>query len=585
MNILNYIGRVFYVSLILIIPAQQALSEQPGEENNPAGDPYDPLLTVQPLPYSLSVNISPPVEAFPARYRKVALNGLPMSDEKPQQKEETDEAPEESYIDGMSLALNHSTTDLYIPMPASDLSLSVRRNATSEVWIDDSSRTAYNPSRRPDLPFGLCWSSNLAPHIRISVKATTGYNGRGSAASNISSYRYERYAYVTDNDGTVYRYIVLNDNEANWEGGTNITDLLSGTLSFYALPSGNHDADALSNVLIYENGYLVFKKKFGLTLRYSQNSISSLNQSQIVDTGSRPLPPLPEQLERDIRPIDRLQTPDLGSRTVQREIYHRLEEVEDKFGNKLVYSYAEGGVKPTQIEFIPVADIERRQVTITYNNGRVASITDPVGNTTTYLYSGATLTDVTKPDGSGVKYAYERVQEGDPTPQQLKPYKYQGAEVDTPYYYEQIDTPQEHCNLALIEDSNGRQYRFTYQPNRTFYHFAHIESLREQTGVSSEDYGVDDRAYEEYEELLNYQGYYVVGGWPRWVSQVELPDSSLVHIQNNSEFRGVYYADSNVTYEGVLDTGSIRENVITDAQGVSRTYRFGGSQIMETNEF
>src|SRR5271155_408167 len=96
-----------------------------------------------PPPQNLNIPID---EACGPRYRKIALNGLPLTDEKPQQSAESDQEKEETYIDALTLGLRHSTTDAYLPVSGSDFSLSARRDFRSEVF---SFRNGLRPHERP----------------------------------------------------------------------------------------------------------------------------------------------------------------------------------------------------------------------------------------------------------------------------------------------------------------------------------------------------------------------------------------------------------------------------------------------------
>lgn len=129
-------------------------------------------------------------EASGTRYRKIALNGRPMPDEKPHQTAESDEEKEETYIDALTLGLHHSTTDVYVSLAGSDLTLSARRDSFSEVW---NLKGGLRPHERLDRPFGTGWSSNLCAYEEEET------NDDGTA-----------YTYVTDQNGARHRFAKVN---------------------------------------------------------------------------------------------------------------------------------------------------------------------------------------------------------------------------------------------------------------------------------------------------------------------------------------------------------------------------------------
>lgn len=95
-------------------------------------------------------------------YRKIGLNGRPMPDNKPQRKADEVGEPEETFVDAMNLGLRHSTTDVYVPLPGSELALSIRRDSVGEIW---STEGGARPHERLDRPFGPCWTSNVSSYL------------------------------------------------------------------------------------------------------------------------------------------------------------------------------------------------------------------------------------------------------------------------------------------------------------------------------------------------------------------------------------------------------------------------------------
>ena len=195
-----------------------------------------------------------------SRYRKIGLNGFPIPDEKPQQRPESDQEDEETYIDSFNLTLTHQVTDVYIPFEGTDLALTVRRNWSSEVWnlgggLRPDNNYFVGPPfpgaqiKRPDRPFGGGWRTNLGANIQFEH----------SYISNEQSY-----AYVTDDEGTTYRFLMC------------LILKPDGTveLQFFPMPEHRHQQEVLATTLTRQPDKVtyVFKKKFGTTLTYKLSS-------------------------------------------------------------------------------------------------------------------------------------------------------------------------------------------------------------------------------------------------------------------------------------------------------------------------
>jgi RHS repeat-associated protein len=222
-----------------------------------------------------SLNI-PADEASGALYRKIALNGRPLPDSKPQQAEESDQQAEETFIDALTLGLRHSTTDIYIPVAGSEMSLAVRRNTQSQIW---NLRGGLRPHERPDLPFGVAWNSNLGANIRFEAQTDE-----------------LAYAYVTDENGATYRFASL------------------GSHNYFPFPTAAHEQAAYLTQLTFNGstGKYTFSRKFGSSLVYEMTTI--------------PHPPIP---------VDR----EAGSSKVIETSYARLISVTDRLGQVVNYSF------------------------------------------------------------------------------------------------------------------------------------------------------------------------------------------------------------------------------------------------------
>lgn len=106
--------------------------------------------------------------------RRVGLNGFPLPDQQAEDKPETDEADERSYIDAFSLSLRHDTSDVYVPIPGKgSLALAVKRSNRTEIWNSDPA--SPNPASLPVRPFGPCWSSGIASYLAIVYTPSESY--------------------------------------------------------------------------------------------------------------------------------------------------------------------------------------------------------------------------------------------------------------------------------------------------------------------------------------------------------------------------------------------------------------------------
>lgn len=367
---------------------------------------YDVALHIVDAPSNppAAPNLSIPADDMAGpRYRKLSLLGRPMPDEKPQATAETDEAKEQTYIDAFSLGLNHSTTDIYQPIPGSDLALTVKRNAVSEIWSEGS---GLRPHERADLAFGAGWRSNLGAHVKFVV-----------APKQVP------YAYVTDADGATHQFAYAGAGRG-----------------FVPLPSASHEAKQVlyefemtggdfpsigafdDTVNVYTPPTFQLRKKFGKTLEFEGTSLQLTYSS------------------------DRLN----GSTSQVAVTYARLKEERDRLGYKIVREYPPGdrSLLPVKLQAynaqnVPLAG---QQIFVRQVNGRVTDVWDALGNQTSYAYVGSKLAEVVRSDSSKVEYGYEFVEEPETIPKA-------GATISDPMF---------HLNLNRITNGRGHAHQFEY---------------------------------------------------------------------------------------------------------------------------
>ncbi|MDR3403122.1 MAG: RHS repeat-associated core domain-containing protein [Chthoniobacter sp.] len=348
------------------------------------------------------------------RHRKIALNGSPMPDEKPHHEEETEQAKEETYIDALNLRLNHSVTDVYIPLPGGDLALSVRRNVTEESWNNTNGLT---PDIRPDLPFGMGWSSNICPNVHL-VSQQRGIDDDPCLLLSPT------YAYVTDENGQTYRFILLSP---------------PGSVDgiFVAMPTTTVDQDSYTCTLTGAGGAYTFRKRHGIEIRLMPSGIS------VTLIGDRNHPERKSSLET--------------------HTWSRVVSVTDRFGGSLVYG-ASAGLVPSSITANPDSSGLGAQTVGIFTDGRrVFGVQDPAGNGWSYNYDELGWGTVFAPILTSVGAPVMTTPTGPQYP--VTGYRYSILpEADSQITEPPADPPLEHyhVNVESIVDPLGNGYAFEY---------------------------------------------------------------------------------------------------------------------------
>jgi YD repeat-containing protein len=381
-----------------------------------------------------------------SRYRKIGLNGVPLSDSKPQSQDESGEPPEETYVDAYTRQLRHSVSDVYAqPEHGGQLPLVVRRDVSPETW---SPKGGLRLPERPDLPFGPGWSSNLCSYVRFELP------GPCSTA--------EIKATVVDETGAHQSFLL----KGGWwhHSKEELADLKTAMNQFTAAEVTGSRA---VTPFFPKFAGITLTKKFGTTCHYEMTDLLQAF------------------------PSDR--TNNTGDHVIYR--YARLVRAVDRYGNELRYDYAASAPK----SLIPykIHDPQRpgHQLTIQENNGLISDIRGPGGETIHYGYSlvGAAgapplssvgflgayaLSEVTRggeseaAEAATVKYDYSVDLEADPTPL---------STFDVDVFL--------HLNLTSITDEMNRVFSFDYTRSRGLYYTmtqAGVLVYREQTALPDE---------------------------------------------------------------------------------------------------
>ena len=467
-----------------------------------------------------------------------------MPDQRPQAENENDEAREETYIDAFNLNLRHDVTDIYVPVPGSDLTLSVRRNLASDIFTDNG---GLRPWEDPGKPFGVNWSSNVCSYVKV-------VRPEGPDPNNFFE---PVRAYVTDENGQTHSFVQYG---AGW----------------FPLPSSSHEARAYLTTLEESATHFLFTQKHGNKLRFEKVGATQTLANDRVE----------------------------GSQNSQVLSYARLTHVTDRLGYQLIYSYANGstGLIPEKIAAHRKGTEPGLGAAVTAGNtipglqlwlqqdalGRVTQVWDPDGNTVSYAYNTgtvlthqwryfdaatgedatdtatlSTLNSVTHGDGSSTQYAYAMAEEPDYTPRNpddvsTKPGQYQ----DPPSTHPQDGLAQHiehmHVNLTAITDANGNTYGFDYG-------FDHSRETFVFNSVTA--------------------GYHIQTGSPRYVKKVTLPiGSASFTLGNNTAGSRLRIETSGDGYENAAINGT-KTNVVKDAEGAVTTYLFEGIDIEILKQF
>lgn len=450
-------------------------------------------------------------DAVGPRYRKVALNGRPIPDEKPQQEEESDLPGEETYVDAFNLGLRHDTTYHFTPLGSSDLVLQASASAEETGF---TSRSGLRPHERFDLPFGVGWSSNLCSYVE--VVETIGDESDDPVAVN-----------VVDESGHPQRF-----------GTRNFQ-------SFFPWPSTRVEKKTYLNQLTRNGNAFTLQKKFGNTLTYNKCKTWFIYSTDRVE----------------------------GSTKLRRHTYWRLAEARDRYGVRLQYDYDSSPGVPNDVALIPrkisSPDREGQSLVIerSADSRRIESITDSRGNQTTFHYTPNNseyslpggvvaaawkLTSVSFADGTSTGYSYESAVEDEADTTDLETTRH------TSYY---------HTNLKSVTDKRANTHTFHYVFDKSKeYWDSSVNGTRCTVDLDSLPLNVRNDVAAQL-AARNAEGHGVwktMYGLPRKISSVSLPGG----------LGSAIFASTGHTKFGESVTFTPPRTTVTDAVGNATVYAF-----------
>ncbi len=551
-----------------------------GHENEGGGDPDDFNIyfdsSSESLANSYSLN-----EFAGSEHRKISVSGRPVPDSKPQRNGETDYNREETYVDALTLDLRHEVTDIFVPLASEQLALSVRRNLMQATYgveegdFEDPNSGLFNASQA----FGACWSSGLDCGLQI----VTAYSYDDSTGTVSVDAGYRTVALVTDENGQTYRFGILDD----------------GT--FLPLPTTSVSIDVANLSLTQTNNTYVFTRRYGNTIVFDgeftveegsgkiERSVVSGGAVVITISGSDGVEWIFGVSTNNTSQVVRWNSAFSGSESCYpREDYERRERyrpqyVEDRYGNRLKYSFSGSNLVPSQIKALnnmqATSDLV---ISISLNaNGNVGSVTDPKGNNISYSYTRssnndfatnglALLTRAIRNSSISTTYRYTESTNNKYVGQYSWTYTVVEAPENDDSGSGNFNIDYHHVVLRSVEDANSNRYDFEWMTNQSAC------TLEYWDGTYSSDPGNTDQAQKlSFEELLTNTAISWVVDTNRAAHSLQI--ASITHDGETATFN----VDSvfQMTSPALPPTVSSRQTSVADMGGNSWTYSFSDSSI------
>ncbi len=420
-------------------------------------------------------------EASGARYRKIALNGRPLSDEKPHETAESDQEKEETYVDALSGGLRHSNTDVYLPIAGSDLPITARRDTISEVW---NMRNGLRPHERVDRPFGAGWTSSLCANLEF----VTNESGTTTCVVTDQNGATHRYFQVLDATGKAVYAPLPSDRRENGDylttfTGKTFTDRYGTTITF------DLDTPPITQTILGDRDSIA-----------GSESYSYFRVKQISDRlGNTLLYTYPSNATTLIPSTIKLAADNSQVLSIQQDANGRVINIWDANGNETSYGYdsttvqyafggqvynecvlasvtTPDGTTGFSYDFLPEADTRPGDV----NNGNptdqyhldLHSITDPKGNVYTFSYKlDYTRLDYNTTDGYFAEIGAPRVVTGVTLPGNVGNTVFDNTGSLVAIQYDNAGNPSltNTCNRTLtVTDAMGKHVVYTFGGGQVF---------------------------------------------------------------------------------------------------------------------
>jgi len=347
--------------------------------------------------------------------RRIGVNGVPAPG-----------AP--TFVDALTGRFHHSETDFSLPVPGSDLSLSVIRTSTDSIWTN---AFGLRTTEDPLLAFGPGWDTNLAASL-VRVRSLLP-EGSEPVAEEGNPRLLKSNITVRDFNGRAYSFL-------EYTGGDGITSFIPDPT---ALPE--RATAGISLTKDTSGNYTLFQPLLGLTHLYQPTSLDFRTANN-----------------RDTATVNGVNVTGFTG-----YVYSRLLSVTDRFGVTINCNYGSNTANLIP-DVVSVVGRPALQLRIQQAGGKVQAFWDPAGIKHVYSYANRSLTPLGEGANesfnllvchqvgtvTGASYGYQYAIEADPRPDPMLLRTTTSAAYTIPTY---------HLTPNSIVNGNGDELSIHYK--------------------------------------------------------------------------------------------------------------------------